>query len=93
VSSRHAVVRPDQQRAVGQVAIWIIFAFMVADAATTTLGLLALKSPNDLIGDPFVSPMEALIILMMPPMAMAMVALHVFATPRPRSTASRSESS
>jgi hypothetical protein len=50
-------------------------------AVVTALGFLSLPSPNDPIGDPYVSVMEGLIILMAPLLVVCMVVVHAYAAP------------
>lgn len=70
-----------QYRAIGRAAAWALFILGVAYAATTALGFLSLKSPLDQIGDPYVSIMELLIVIMAPLMVIVMVAVHAYAPP------------
>ncbi|OYQ63428.1 hypothetical protein B9G53_17035 [Pseudanabaena sp. SR411] len=70
-----------QHRAIGRVAAWAVFFFEVIYAVTTALGFLALKSPQDPIGDPFFLIMELLIVIIVPLMVVSMVAVHAYATP------------
>jgi hypothetical protein len=51
-----------QHRAIGRAAAWAVFILGMVYVVTTVLGFLSLKSPQDPIGDPFVSIMELLII-------------------------------
>ena len=52
---------------------------LVAYAVTLTVGLLALKSPEQPIGEPMFTISEVLIISMMPAMVTLMVAVHAWA--------------
>ena len=52
---------------------------LVAYAVTLTVGLLALKSPEQPIGEPMFTILEVLIISMMPAMVTLMVAVHAWA--------------
>lgn len=70
-----------QHRTIGRAAAWAIFFLGVVYAITTVLGFLSLKSPQDPIGDPFVSIMELLIILMAPLYVVSMVTVHAYALP------------
>ena len=70
-----------QQRMVGRAATWAVFVFGVIYAIITTLGFRSLQSPQDPIGEPFVSLMEVLIILMAPLYVISMVAIHAYAPP------------
>jgi hypothetical protein len=68
-------------RAVGRIAAWALFITGVVYAITTVLGLLSLKSPQDPIGNPYVTIMELLIILTAPLYIISMVAVHAYAPP------------
>ncbi len=70
-----------QHRAVGRAAAWAVFVFGVAYAIITSLGFLSLQSPQDPIGQPYVTLMELLIVLMAPLYIMSMVAVHAYAPP------------
>ena len=52
---------------------------LVAYAVTLVVGLLALESPQEPIGDPMFTILEILIIVMMPAMVALMVAVHAWA--------------
>lgn len=51
----------------------------LAYAITLIIGFLSLKSSQEPIGDPMLSILEVLIIVMMPPMVALMVAVHAWA--------------
>lgn len=68
-----------QHRMAGVVATWAIALLGVAYAVITSLGFLSLQSPLDPIGDPYVSLMELLIVVMAPFYVLAMVAIHAYA--------------
>lgn len=70
-----------QHRIVGRAATWAVFVFGVVYAVITTLGFLSLQSPQDPIGEPFVTLMELLIVLMAPFYIISMVAIHAYALP------------
>lgn len=70
-----------QHRLIGRAAAWGIFLFGIVYAVTTTLGFLSLKSPQDPIGEPFVSLMELFIVLMAPLYVVCMVAVHAYSPP------------
>ncbi|MCU0525998.1 MAG: hypothetical protein MUF72_14340 [Elainella sp. Prado103] len=70
-----------QYRAIGRVAACAVCWLEVAYAITTVLGLLALQSPSEPIGDPFFLIMELLIILIVPLMVIVMVVVHLYAAP------------
>src|SRR5215217_2670502 len=52
---------------------------LVAYAVTLTVGLLALESPEQPIGEPMFTILEVLIISMMPAMVALMVVVHAWA--------------
>ena len=70
-----------QYRIVGRAAAWAVFVLGVIYAIITTLGFLSLQSPQDPIGEPFVTLMELLIVLMAPFYIISMVAIHAYALP------------
>jgi hypothetical protein len=70
-----------QHRAIGRVAAWATFLVGQVYAVAALLGYLSLKSPRDPIGDPFLSIMALLIVLMAPLMVASMVAVHAYASP------------
>ena len=69
-----------QHRALGRAAAWAAFVVGQAYAIAALLGFLSLKSPQDPIGDPFLSIMALLIVLMAPLMVASMVAVHAYAS-------------
>jgi hypothetical protein len=70
-----------QHRAIGRATAWAAFLVGQAYAVAALFGLLSLKSPQDPIGDPFLSIMALLIVLMAPLMVACMVAVHAYASP------------
>jgi hypothetical protein len=68
-------------RAMGRVAAWAAFAVGQAYAIAALVGFLSLKSPQDPIGEPFLSIMALFIVLMAPFMVASMVAVHAYADP------------
>lgn len=70
-----------QHRAIGRAAAWAVFFIGMVYVVTTVLGFLSLKSPQDPIGDPFVSIMELLIIPLTLLYVVSMVAVHAYAPP------------
>lgn len=70
-----------QHRAVGRAATWAVFVLGVAYAIVTGLGFLSLQSPQDPIGEPYVTLMELLIVIMAPLYIISMVAVHAYAPP------------
>jgi hypothetical protein len=68
-----------QHRALGRAAAWGACFLLLLYIPTTLLGFLSLKSPQDPIGDPYVSIMELLIILIAPLIVVSMVAVHAYA--------------
>jgi hypothetical protein len=70
-----------QHRAIGRAAAWAAFLVGQAYAVAALLGFLSLKSPQDPIGDPFLSMMALLIVLMAPLLVASMVAVHAYASP------------
>jgi hypothetical protein len=67
-----------QHRTIGRGAAWAIFGLGVAYAVITALGFLSLRSPQDPIGDPYVSLMELIIVLLAPLYVVGMVAIHAY---------------
>jgi hypothetical protein len=63
------------------VAAWAVAAIGSVYAVVTALGFLSLKQPNDPIGDPYVSVMEGLIVVMAPLLVVCMVVVHAYASP------------
>ena len=70
-----------QHRAIGRAAAWAAFLVGQAYAVAALLGFLSIKSPQDPIGDPFLSIMALLIVIMAPLMLASMVAVHAYASP------------
>lgn len=70
-----------QHRTVGRAATWAVFVLGVAYAIITGLGFLSLQSPQDPIGEPYVTLMELLIVLMAPLYIVSMVVVHAYAPP------------
>ena len=70
-----------QHRAIGRAAAWGTFLVGQAYAVAALLGFLSLKSPRDPIGDPFLSIMALLLVLIAPMMVVSMVAVHAYASP------------
>jgi hypothetical protein len=68
-------------RTIGRAAAWAVFVIALVYAIILMLGLLALKSPQDPIGDPYFTMMELLILPMAPLMVVSMVAVHAYAAP------------
>jgi cytochrome c oxidase subunit IV len=68
-------------RAIGRAAAWALFVTGVVYSVTTVLGLLSLKSPQDPIGNPYVTIMELLIILTAPLYVISMITVHAYAPP------------
>jgi hypothetical protein len=70
-----------QHRAMGRAAAWGTFLVGQAYAVAALLGFLSLRSPQDPVGDPFLSIMALLLVLMAPLMVASMVAVHAYASP------------
>lgn len=70
-----------QHRAIGRAAAWGTYLLGQAYAIAAGLGFLSLRSPRDPIGDPFLSIMALLLVLMAPLMVASMVAVHAYASP------------
>jgi hypothetical protein len=66
-------------RRLGILSAVAVVVFLVAYAATLTVGLLSLTSQEQPIGDPMFSILEVLIIVMMPVMVALMMAVHAWA--------------
>jgi hypothetical protein len=71
-------------RRIGKIAAWLNCAIGVAYLIALALGLASLKSQDEPIGDPYFTVLEALILLMMPPMLTALMALHLESPPEKR---------
>jgi hypothetical protein len=69
-------------RRLGLASAWATVVLMVAYLITLIIGFLSLDSPDQPIGDPMVSILEILIIVMMPAMVTLMVAVHAWAPER-----------
>ena len=70
-----------QHRTVGQAAAWSVFLLGVVYALVTALGFLSLASPQDPIGDPYLTIMELLIVPLASLYVVTMVAVHAYARP------------
>lgn len=70
-----------QHRILGRTAALATFALGQAYAIAALFGFLSLKSPQDPIGDPFLSIMAFLLVLMAPLMVASMVVVHAYASP------------
>src|SRR6266480_6797502 len=70
-----------KHRTLGRIAAWAVFCLTVIYAVTLVLGFLSLKSPQEPIGDPYISILELLIILIAPLYVACMVAVHAYASP------------
>jgi hypothetical protein len=68
-------------RAVGRAAAWAAFLVGQVYAIAALLGFLSLESPQDPIGDPFLSIMALLLVLLAPFMVACLVAVHAYASP------------
>lgn len=71
-------------RSIGRIAASSVFVLGVAYAIVTALGFLSLESPQDPIGDPYVTLMRLLILPLAALYLITMVAIHAYA--RPEST-------
>lgn len=69
-----------QHRSIGRAAAWGAAFLLLLYIPTTLLGFLSLKSPQDPIGDPYVTIMELLIVLIAPLLVVSMVAVHAYAS-------------
>jgi DMSO reductase anchor subunit len=65
----------------GQFTCRAVFILGLTYAVTTVLGFFSLKSPQEPIGNPYFTIMEILTILIVPLMAISMVAVHYHASP------------
>jgi hypothetical protein len=68
-------------RAIGRATAWAAFLVGQVYAIAALLGFLSLKSPQDPIGDPFLSIMALLLVLLAPFMVACMIAVHAYASP------------
>lgn len=68
-------------RAIGRAAAWATFLVGQVYAVAALLGFLSLQSPQDPIGDPFLSIMALLLVLLAPFMVACLVAVHAYASP------------
>lgn len=68
-------------RKVGQTACFMVFGLGMFYALITTIGLLSLKSSNDVIGNPYFTIMEILSILIALLMIISIAAVHYYASP------------
>ena len=68
-----------QHKAIGRISAFAVFFIGVAYGVTLVLGFLSLKLPQDPIGDPYLSILEILIVIMAPLMVVSMVAVHAYA--------------
>jgi hypothetical protein len=84
----NAAPRPgfrSKDRTLGILGAWTSFALFEVYAVTSGLGYLSVKNPADPISDPYLSIMSLLIVLMVPFMVLAMVAVHSYAAPEYKS--------
>jgi hypothetical protein len=70
-----------EHRVFGRTAAWAAFVVGQAYAVAALFGFVSLKSPQDPIGDPFLSIMAFLLVLMAPLMVASMVVVHAYASP------------
>jgi hypothetical protein len=70
-----------QHRTLGRSAAWAVFVLEMVYAVTLVLGLLALPSPDEPIGDPYFTTLEVLILLIALALVVVMVAVHAYAAP------------
>lgn len=70
-----------QHRKIGQIAAGAVFGLGLLYVAITILGLLALESAQEPIGDPFFTLMELLTIAIAPLMVVTLIAVHGYARP------------
>ena len=68
------------QRLIGRAASWSAAMLGCVYLVTLVLGLLALRSPNDPIADPYFSILELLIVLMAPLMVLSMATVHAYSS-------------
>jgi membrane associated rhomboid family serine protease len=69
-----------KHRTMGRTAAWGTFLVGQEYAVAALLGFLSLRSPQDPIGDLFLSIMALLLVLMAPLMVVSMVAVHAYAS-------------
>jgi hypothetical protein len=74
-----------RDRILGMVGAWTAFIVNEAYAVTSGLGYLSVKSPSDPVGDPYLSIMSGLIVLMAPFLVITMVAVHAYTAPERKS--------
>ena len=79
-SSPHPAFTP-QHRTIGRAAAWSVFVLGVVYALVTVLGFLSLESPQDPIGDPYITIMRLLIIPLAALYVVVMVTVHAYARP------------
>jgi len=70
-----------RHRTIGRAAAWLVFVLGVVYALVTALGFLSLESPQDPIGDPYITIMRLLIIPLAALYVVTMVAIHAYARP------------
>jgi len=70
-----------QHRTIGRAAAWSVFVLGVVYALVTALGFLAAESPQDPIGDPYITIMRLLIIPLAALYVVTMVTVHAYARP------------
>lgn len=70
-----------QHRTIGRAAAWSVFVLGVVYALVTALGFLSLESPQDPIGDPYITIMRLLIIPLAALYVVTMVTVHAYARP------------
>ena len=71
-----------RDRALGMAGAWTAFVLNEAYAVVSGLGYLSVKSPSSPVGDPYLSMMSGLIVLMAPFLVITMVAVHAYAAPQ-----------
>lgn len=77
-------VRTRQHRVLGMIASWSGAVLLVLYLVTLVLGFLSLRSPDDPIGDPYFTILEALILLVAPLLVLSMIAMHGSSPPEAR---------
>jgi len=70
-----------QHRTIGRAAAWLIFVLGAVYALVTALGFLSLESPQDPIGEPYITIMRLLIIPLAALYVVTTVAIHAYARP------------